>query len=213
MPRLIVPTPGRAAVHPGRRRAARRRSRGCCSPAGATRASTRRVVEYAGRSGCRSRRSRSATTCSPAARWPCWSSSRRSPGCCPACSATTQSAVDDSFAAGTGGLLEAPAYTRPAVLARPGRPAGAAVRRSRARSRVARASAAAQRTAASAGPDLMLSARFAACRGAPVASSWGCPLHAGCRVRQPRSQPPSSGRRDAPTEPLAPNRERERTST
>ena len=42
-----------------------------------------------------------------------------------------ESAVDDSFAAGAGGLLEGPAYTKPAVVARPGRPAGAAVGQSR----------------------------------------------------------------------------------
>ena len=61
--------------------------RGWPSPAGATRAST------SGSSSTppprtRCGESRSATTCSTAARSPCWRSSRRSPGCCPASSAT-----------------------------------------------------------------------------------------------------------------------------
>ncbi len=42
-----------------------------------------------------------------------------------------QSAPDDSFGTGPAGLLEAPAYTKPAVVARARRPAGAAVRPSR----------------------------------------------------------------------------------
>ena len=73
---------------PAVRRSARRwrttsrPSPGWSSPAGATRAST---------SGCSTRpraaagspRSAWATTCSTAARWRCWRSSRRWPGCCP----------------------------------------------------------------------------------------------------------------------------------
>ena len=79
--------PGGHAVHAGPRRGARRPSRGCSSPAAATRAST--AGSWPGRrSGCRSGRSAWATTCSPAARWPPWWSSRPSPGCCPASWAT-----------------------------------------------------------------------------------------------------------------------------
>ena len=47
-PRLVVPTPGRPAVHPGGGPGAGRASHGWCSPAGGTRASTPRVLEYAG---------------------------------------------------------------------------------------------------------------------------------------------------------------------
>ena len=54
---------------------------------GATRASTSGCTSTR-LSGCRSRSSRSATTCSTAARWPCWPWSRPSAGCCPGSSAT-----------------------------------------------------------------------------------------------------------------------------
>ena len=82
-PRSWCPDARRARRSPRRWRTSWRPSRGWSSPAAATRAST---------PGCSTRppstagwtRSRSATTCSTAARWPCWSSSRRWPGCCPA---------------------------------------------------------------------------------------------------------------------------------
>ena len=54
---------------------------------------------------------RSATSCWPAASWPPWWWSRPWPACCPGCSATSESADEESFAAG---LLEYPQYTRPA---------------------------------------------------------------------------------------------------
>ena len=98
-PRLIVPTPGRAARSPRPPPRAWPPSRGCCSPAAATRASTR-GWSTTPRSGCRSRRSRSATTCWPAARPRCWSSSRRSVRLLPGVLGNERSAVDDSFAAG-----------------------------------------------------------------------------------------------------------------
>ena len=87
------------------------------SPADATRAST---------SGCsttprpapRCARSRSATTCSTAARWPRWRSPRRSSGCCPASWATPSRWPRSPT---TDGLLEYPVYTKPASLARPRR--------------------------------------------------------------------------------------------
>ncbi len=106
------PDPDRAAVHAGARRGARRPSRGCCSPAGATRASTR-ASRSTPRTGCGWTRSASATTCSPAARWPSWSSPRRSAGCCRACSATP-SPPRTTRSQRADGLLEAPAYTKPA---------------------------------------------------------------------------------------------------
>ena len=68
-----------------------------------------RVVDDAG-GGCGSTRSASATTCWPGERWRRSSSSRRSHGCCPVCSATPSRWSTTRFAAG---LLEAPAYTKP----------------------------------------------------------------------------------------------------
>ena len=56
--------------------------------------------------------SRSATTCSTAARWPCWRSSRRSPGCCPGVIGNAESLVEESH---EDGLLEYPVYTKPPV--------------------------------------------------------------------------------------------------
>ena len=47
-----------------------------------------RVLDHAATRAPGAARSRSATTCSSAARWRYWSCWRRSPGCCPACSAT-----------------------------------------------------------------------------------------------------------------------------
>ena len=55
-----------------------------------------------------------ATTCSTAERSPCSRSSRRSPGCCPASSATPRSLVEESH---EDGLLEYPVYTKPPLLA------------------------------------------------------------------------------------------------
>ena len=134
-----------------------------------------RVVRVRRRSGCRWTRSASATTCWPAERRRCWSSPRRSAGCCPACSATTGRRVDDSFAAGPDGLLEAPGLHQAGVLAGPGRPAGAAVGQSRRdRPLAARAVPAAHRGAAP-GPALT-ERRISGSRRPDVASSWGCPL-------------------------------------
>ena len=84
--RLVVPDPRRAAVHPGARRGVAGEP-GLCSPAGATRASTSGWPT--GRpTPARCPRSRSATTCWPAGSPPSSSWWRRSPGCCPASSAT-----------------------------------------------------------------------------------------------------------------------------
>ena len=41
--------------------------------------------------------------------------SRRSPGCCPGCSATPTRPATDSFSGELADLLEAPSYTRPPV--------------------------------------------------------------------------------------------------
>ena len=71
----------------------------------------------------------SATTCSPAARSPCSSSSRRSAGCCPGCSATP--GVATSRTRFTDGLLEGAVLHPAAGLARARGAAGAAVRRPR----------------------------------------------------------------------------------
>ena len=68
------------------------------------------------RPGCASTRSPSATTSSPAARSPCWSSSRPSARLLPGVLGNAESAADDSFAPGAmAGLLEAPVYTKPPV--------------------------------------------------------------------------------------------------
>ena len=57
--------------------------------------------------------SRSATSCWPAASRPPWWSSRRSPACCPGCSATRRRPTRRASA---DGLLEYPQYTRPAAF-------------------------------------------------------------------------------------------------
>ncbi len=59
-----------------------------------------------------SARSRWATTCSTVARSLPWRSSRPSAGCCPESWATQTRSTDESHA---DGLLEAPAYTKPAT--------------------------------------------------------------------------------------------------
>ena len=69
--RLVLPTPGRPAVHPGSWRTSWRPSRGWSSAAAATRGSTSGWSPGPS-GGCRSTRSRSATTCWPAARRRCW---------------------------------------------------------------------------------------------------------------------------------------------
>ena len=77
-------------------------------------------------------RSRSATTCSTAARWPRWRSPRPWSGCCPGFMGNAESLVEESH---EDGLLEYPVYTRPASWRGLDVPAGAAVGRPRARSR------------------------------------------------------------------------------
>ena len=57
--------------------------------------------------------SRWATSSSPEAKSPRWSSSTRSSGSSRVCSATIESAIDESF--GPDGGLEYPQYTRPRV--------------------------------------------------------------------------------------------------
>ena len=86
-PRLVVPEPGGQAVHPGDGpRAGRRAVAGLrLRP---LRGHRRARARGRRRPGCRCPSSRSATTSSTGERSPCWRSSRPSPGCCPASSAT-----------------------------------------------------------------------------------------------------------------------------
>ena len=142
-PTLVVPTPCRRAVHPGRWPASSPAASTWSSRAGATRAST---------SGCsttprpapRCARSRSATTCSTGERWPRWRSSRPSSGCCPGFMGNPESLAEESH---EDGLLEYPVYTKPATWRGHDVPAGAALRRPRARSPAWRHEQAVRRTA------------------------------------------------------------------
>ena len=113
-PRLVVPSPAGRRFDQDDRRTNWPARTGCCSPAVATRASTR-ACWTTPRSACRSTRSASATTCSPAAKRPCSSSSKPSRRLLPGVLGNAQSAPDDSFGTGPAGLLEAPAYTKPAT--------------------------------------------------------------------------------------------------
>ena len=202
-PRLIVPTPGGRAVHPGRpppRLAAEPWLLFAC---GRYEGIDARVVRVRRAAGCRSRRSRSATTCWPGERWPSWSSPRRSPGCCPACSATTARPSTTRSPRGraacsrrrsTPSRRPGAASTCPTVLLSGNHAAIARWRRERSR----------ERTAARTGPDLLLSRTGAGFgdAAADVASSWGCPLRsarrcpcAAARTRPSRLRRPHRHRR------------------
>ena len=108
--------PAAAADEPARP-AARLRRASARSPPGDGVLHRRRAVRGRRRAGDRGarawRKSRSATSCSPAARSRRWRSSTPWSGCCPASWATRASAESESFA---DGLLEYPQYTRPAVF-------------------------------------------------------------------------------------------------
>ena len=86
-------------------------SHGCCSGAGGTRGSTA-ASSTRREPACGSSRSPWATT-SSVAKPPSWSSSRRG-RLLPGVVGNAASLVDESHAASSGGLLEAPVFTKPA---------------------------------------------------------------------------------------------------
>ena len=133
-PRLVVPTPAGRPFTQADGRASWPPSRGWSSPAAATRASTRGSLDVRRPTGCASTRSASATTCSPAARSAVLVIVEAVARLLPGVLGNAESAVDDSFADGPDGLLEAPGYTKPPTWRGLRRPAGAAVRRPRRRS-------------------------------------------------------------------------------
>ena len=111
---LVVPTPTGRAVHPGARRTSWPSSRGWCSPAAGTRASTRgSSSDYRRRMRRRRgqhRRLRAGRRRGRGAR----RSSRPSHGCCPGVLGNARVAGRRLVRAGAmAGLLEGPVYTKP----------------------------------------------------------------------------------------------------